>query len=129
MKVEKYLRQMGINAVVSHPEPRLAESYYKVRTKRQVKGFKDPQEVLVNDPQAAGYTVTISHPKTRKTIVLPHFTPPGSNKVPTGEDFFKFMVIAYNGGFPDIQPVSSNLLVIKVWLGEKKFEELMSCEV
>ena len=129
MTVKEFMKKMGISIGVTKPEPRLAEGYYKVRVKRRLKGYKDEQEVEVNDPTAMGYTMTLSHPKTTKSIVLPHFMPPKDPAVQTGEEFMEFHVSAANGGFPSIQPVKSNLLVIRHWLGEERYEELIGCEV
>ena len=129
MTVKEFMKKMGLLIEVKSPEPRLAESYYKAIVEKEVKGYKGKQKVPVNHPDAAGYTMTLNHPKTTKAVVLPHFTAPGSNKIPTGEDFLHFMVSAAQGGFPQMGPVASNLLVLKTWLGEEKYDELIACEV
>jgi len=129
MKVKEFMKKMGLAIRVESPEPRLSESYYKVMVERSIKGYKKPQKVPVNDPRAKGYTMTLSHPKTQKSVTLPHFTPPGETTPPTGEEFLEFTVSAVNGGFPESQPVQSNALVIKHWLGSDKYEELIGCEV
>lgn len=129
MTVNQFMKKLSLAITVQPRAPKLAESYYKVKARRMVKGFKEPQMVDVNDPSAHGYTITLKHPKTTKSITLPHFTPPRELNEPTGELFLKFMVSAANGGFPEIQPVKSNLLVLKHWLGSDLYEELISCEV
>lgn len=129
MTVKEFMRKMGISITVKSPEPRLSESYYKVMVEKNIKGYEKPQKVPVNDPRARGYTMTLSHPKTTKSVALPHFTAPGETEMPTGEDFLRFTVSAVNGGFPESQPVQSNSLVLKHWLGSDRYEELLGCEV